>query len=62
MCLCISDDDTQIGDLLQRVTLSTGHSGVIEKTQIGFALVCRRLLHAPSPSLNAIPAKWLEVV
>eukprot|EP00698_Gefionella_okellyi_P013139 TRINITY_DN3584_c0_g1_i1.p1 TRINITY_DN3584_c0_g1~~TRINITY_DN3584_c0_g1_i1.p1 ORF type:complete len:1810 (-),score=478.49 TRINITY_DN3584_c0_g1_i1:1026-5837(-) len=50
----------ELGDLLQRVMLSTGHTGVIEKTSLGFSLLCRRLLHAPPASLNAIPAAWSE--
>ena len=49
-----------IGDKLLQILLSTRHKGALEKTYLGFEVVCNRLMKSNNVYLNKLPAKWVN--
>jgi hypothetical protein len=51
-----------LGTLFMDMLSSTKHIGAIEKSQVGFQYLCKRLLTCNVPELCALPGKWLDDV
>lgn len=49
----------RIGELYFSILLSSKHNGVLEKSHIGFGLVCRRLLYSNHIFLHELVEFWL---
>jgi len=51
---------SKLGELFLKVLLHCKHNGAIEKSQVGFALTCKRLLSCDLPNLAKLPSNWLQ--
>ena len=59
----LTNNQVQISaEKLLFVLLSTRHKGVLEKTYIGFELICSRIFESSITELLQYPPKWLDIL
>eukprot|EP01133_Synstelium_polycarpum_P017967 gene17967-21440_t len=54
------DQIKSIGKTFLHILLNTRHKGAIEKTYLGFQVLCSRLMGASHPALYALPSTWIQ--
>jgi DNA gyrase inhibitor GyrI len=59
-CMITTTRLKHLGKLFMDMLLSTKHIGAIEKSQVGFQCLCKRLLICNIPELSVLPGQWLE--
>ncbi|KYQ89611.1 hypothetical protein DLAC_09571 [Tieghemostelium lacteum] len=52
----------EIGQLFLTTLLTSRHKGAIEKTYLGYQILCSTLLKSNQPSLYSLPSQWLEIL
>ncbi|EFC42522.1 predicted protein [Naegleria gruberi] len=52
------DQIEKLGKMLLNILLTTKHNGAIEKSAVGFNILCKRLMSCGIPELVNIPEKW----
>ncbi|KAG2375179.1 hypothetical protein C9374_010183 [Naegleria lovaniensis] len=57
-CMLTFSQVEKLGDILLNVLLMTKHNGAIEKSAVGFNMLCKRLITCGVEKLANIPTKW----
>lgn len=59
-CILTFSQIEKLGDILLNVLLMTKHNGAIEKSAVGFNMLCKRLITCGVEKLANIPTKWIR--